>query len=160
YPHEFLCGKPSYEYHQYTDLSALSNAEILNRWLSEIIDDGNDILIRDVSNFGFPAYHIIIPSLSEMRDISDDFNRKMNTRVVASWLLRNRQNINENNCKYILGAIHKYAFDIQENNVKDYFHIGLSDELPGAECGSENWVLCSLCYAIISDYKIADLYIT
>ena len=159
YPYEFLCGKPDYEYFEYNQYSLMSNADILNRWIKEIIDDGNDVLIRDVSHLGFPAYHIIIPSLSEMREISDDFNRKMNTRVVASWLLKNREKINENNCKYILGAIHKFAFDIQENNVKEYFHVETSDELPGSECGSESWVLCSLCYATIGDYKLADIYI-
>ncbi len=158
YPYEFLCGKPDFEYFRYDQPSLLTNADILNRWLKEIMDDGNDILIRDVSNLDFPAYHIIIPSLSEMREISDDFNRKMNTRVAASWLLNNRKNINRNNCKYILGAIHKFAFDIQENNVKEYFHIETSEELPGSECGSESWVLCSLCYATIGNYKLADLY--
>lgn len=159
YPYEFLYGSPNYEYCKYKDLTSYSNKAILEMWLKELMNDGKDIFIRDVSNLGFPAYHIIIPSLSEMKNISDDFNKKMNTRVAASWLLRNREEITDKNCKYILGAIHNYAFDIQENNVIDYFNVKDAESFPGAECGAENALLCSLCYATLSDYKNAAIYI-
>ncbi|MBQ7429496.1 MAG: YcaO-like family protein [Butyrivibrio sp.] len=159
YPYEFLYGKPDYKYSKYKDLTGFNNKAILEMWLKEMMDDGKDILIRDVSHLGFPAYHIVIPSLSEMKVISNDFNKKMNTRVAASWLLRHRDEITRDNCKYIIGAIHNYAFDIQENDVVYYFNLKDISKFPGVECESQNALLCSLCYATEKDYKTADIYI-
>lgn len=59
YPYQFLSEDVTYQFTPVEDVSNLSNHEILDRMIKKIMNDGYDILIRDVSFLGFPSYHVI-----------------------------------------------------------------------------------------------------
>lgn len=158
YPYQFLGDKATFDYVEPEDLSKYSNAQLLNRWIDQLSKEGYNVLIRDASCLDFPAYHIIIPGVSEMREISDAFLRGYNSRMYASWLLGNLDQINRENSKYISGAVEKYAMNIQENNIKDYFGNINGQRLPAEEINSESSFLCAMCYCMQGKYGIAEHY--
>ncbi|QUI23574.1 YcaO-like family protein [Vallitalea pronyensis] len=66
YPREIFMHTPSYTWDGFHGFSGESNEEILEQLVSFIEDLGYSLLIRDVSFLDFPAYHMIIPGLSEV----------------------------------------------------------------------------------------------
>ena len=70
-----------------------------------LLDEGYDVLIRDVSNLDFPSYHILIPGMSELNDGSDTATRADNTRAFISGFLVKPSLINKENVKFILASL-------------------------------------------------------
>ncbi len=103
YPYQLFSSKSDYEFTPVKDVSNMSNSQILKEWISDILETGSDIYIRDVSFLGFPSFHIIIPGMSEMIYPDDTKFRATNTRYHVSNLLRDSpEEINKDNCRYIL----------------------------------------------------------
>ena len=65
-PYQIFAEEKTYKFTPRKDVSNLNNNEILNQMIEELLKDGKDILIRDVSSLGFPSYRIIIPGMSEI----------------------------------------------------------------------------------------------
>ena len=65
-PYQILGKKLDYEFTEMPDVSNLDNKEILRRMVKTILDEGKDILIRNVTSLGFPAFRIIVPGMSEI----------------------------------------------------------------------------------------------
>ena len=65
-PYQILGDKPQYEFTEMPDVSELNNKQILKNMVKSIIDDGKDVLIRDVTCLGFPAMRIVVPGMSEI----------------------------------------------------------------------------------------------
>lgn len=61
---EFFMGTPSYEYKPFADMSKADNRQMLKYCIDLAFSLSSDVLIRDVSYLGFPAYFIIIPGIS------------------------------------------------------------------------------------------------
>lgn len=66
YPKEMFMNTPSYSWDGFNGFSGESNDELLEQLIQFIEGLGYIILVRDVSFLDFPAYHIIIPGLSEV----------------------------------------------------------------------------------------------
>lgn len=64
FPITFFTGKPSYEHTPFRDLSTAGNQEMLQYCIELAMTLSDDVLIRDVSYLGFPAYYIVIPGVS------------------------------------------------------------------------------------------------
>lgn len=60
----FFAGEPSYTHVPFKDLSAASNDEMLQYCIDLALSLSDDVLIRDVSYLGFPAYFIVVPGVS------------------------------------------------------------------------------------------------
>lgn len=88
YPISFFAGQPSYEFKPRDEWRGLTNREMLNKLLQIIATEGYDVLIRDASHLKFPAYHVIIPGMSEMFFSNGRRFRELNTlnRVVSSMV--------------------------------------------------------------------------
>lgn len=71
YPCEFFGENYSYEFKEFTDVSGMSNKDMLNYFLKMLAARGDDVFVRNVSYLDFPSYHIIIPGLSEIEEIDD-----------------------------------------------------------------------------------------
>ena len=95
YPYQMFEKNSTYEFTPMIDVSEKTNKEILNEMLNGILEDGYDILIRDVSFMGFPSYHIIIPGMSEMKPCKDELFRICNTQCYIMNKLTNLDNIAE-----------------------------------------------------------------
>lgn len=70
-PYQIIGEKSNYEFTQMPDVSDLDNKAILKRLVNTILEDGKDMIIRDLSILGFPTYSIAIPGMSELSFDSD-----------------------------------------------------------------------------------------
>lgn len=121
YPYQIVEDWGMNSYAHYVDKGSLTNEEYAKRMITNLIDDGYDVLIRDVSWLGFPAYHIIVPGLSEALDVTDDFIKAHNTVLYARRALENLNNISEEDCKYIIAAIGYFKGNLLIDNMKSFF---------------------------------------
>jgi ribosomal protein S12 methylthiotransferase accessory factor len=129
--------------------------DLLDSMVDRVLLMGHDILVRDVSNLGFPSYHVIIPEMSEMQDVSDIMVRSNNTRFLVAQLLNNPKLINKDNCKYIIGTMKYFGPSHIENAMKLHYGFPIKFSLPAEEMGI-GWVyLSAMCYALSGDYKKA-----
>ena len=156
YPYEILKSE-SNKFVPVPDVSNLSNKEILDKWTETIINEGYDILIRDVSTLGFPSFHVIIPGLTEM-DAGDSMMRARNTRAYVTKALIKPSKLDISDIKYILGVIGYYDKYITQNAITGLFPYYEGD-LPFNihNCGLR--YLAAMCYATIGDYLKASLSI-
>lgn len=160
YPYQLFSKKLAYKFVKPKDISGWSNKEICKKMMRDLMDEGYDILIRDVSTFGFPSYHIIVPGMSELIDASDDKVRASNTRVFASALLQNPKSIDKENCKYIIASIGYYSRSLMENGLESYYQDASGFKLPYSEIGASAIYLASMCHIFMGNYLEAYKKIT
>lgn len=157
YPYELFGTQPTYNFVPVKDVSNMTHKEILKRWINEILDDGYEILVRDVSNFGFPSYHVLIPGLSELRDETDKDIRAENTRAIASLLMSNISKVDKDNCKYIIGCLAYYSNKIMENGLASFIPDVSDLELPFGNARGGSLYMSAMCYAMCEKYDKAYL---
>ena len=160
YPYQFLSKNPSFQYSCFPDWTKYSNEEILHIWTNELLKEGWDILIRDVSWLDFPAYQILVPGISETRSYQDKYIRVFNTKIYATFLLRNIDEINEQNLKYVIGAVEAHLFRINENYLSDFFHVKGDTQFPAVDIREETYYFCALACFQAKDYEKSLRYIT
>jgi ribosomal protein S12 methylthiotransferase accessory factor len=152
YPYQIFDNSNTYPFVPIKDVSSMNNKEILLEWAKGILKDGYDILIRDVSNLGFPSYHIIIPGLSEVFFASDKKFTIYNTRTYVSSLLSNPKQINKENTKYIIGIMEYFKGSLLEDNIKTYYPISENLKLPCDDifCGCDYMI--AMCHILNGNY--------
>ena len=156
FPYQILGKKPTYSFVRAKDVSGYSNRDILLDWIQRIKDDGNDILIRDVSCLGFPSYHIIIPGVSELQEADDRRFRAINTGLFVRALMVNPDEINEDNIKYVEACLKYFSHSLIENDITQYFPANPSFDFPGNECGCGSLYLLAMCSVYKGDYFQAE----
>lgn len=152
YPYQILSDKPAYAFTPPKDVSALSNEQLCKSMIDNLLNMGFDVLIRDVSTFGFPSYHIIVPKMSELIDASDDKMRAYNTRAYSTALIHNPKSITQKNCKYIIAAIGYFSSSLMENGLESYYQDTAGFTLPFSSIGASAIYLAAMCHVICGDY--------
>lgn len=155
YPYQILDKNPTYNFCPVKDVSLLSNQEILTNWLNELQNDGYDILIRDVSNLGFPSYHVLIPGLSNIVDTDASIFRAYNTRFYVSSLIMDIKKINKETCKYVIAALEYFRDSVFENTLASYYVQVDKNALPGENINCGILYFQAMCYVILEDYRMA-----
>lgn len=160
YPYQIFGKKFDYEFTEVKNVENMTNKEIMSEWIKEILDDGYDILIRDVSNFDFPSYHIIIPGLSELRTVTDEELRADNTRTFISGFIANPSKITIDKCPYILACFGYYSRRIMESSIATYLPKCDVSDYPYENIGLGNLYFGAMCHVMLGDYKSASKKIT
>ena len=146
YPYQMFEKNSTYEFTPMIDVSEKTNKEILNEMLNGILEDGYDILIRDVSFMGFPSYHIIIPGMSEMKQCKDELFRICNTQCYIMKKLTDLDNIDEEDCAYITSLIRHFSNSYLENDLHKYFIKSDPDFIfPGEKAYSGSLFFAAMC---------------
>ena len=110
YPYQFFGNESKFSFCEPEDVSEKDNRELLAGMIVKIQDMGYHVLIRDVSFMGFPAYHIIVPGLSETGNVTmEDYDMiyKLNHSVA---LFRNPQLINETTAEELMMVMQHYSY--------------------------------------------------
>lgn len=160
YPYQIFMKPASYDFVPVKDVSKMNQKEMLKEWICEIMSEGYDVLVRDVSTLGLPSYHILIPGLSELRDETDKDIRAENTRAIASLLLSNISKVNKDNFKYVVGCLAYYSNKIMENGLASFIPDASNLDLPFGEARGGSLYLSSMCYALAEDYDRAYVQIS
>lgn len=152
FPYQLFGEEPTYPFVPVKDVSNMNNVELMKNWCKEIMDDGYDILIRDVSYLGFPSIHIIIPGLSEMTEAMDIHYRTYNTRHFICGLLMNPESITKENTKYIIATMEYFMPSILENSIETYYPWYNKGDLPLSKSGMGSLYMIAMCHVINENY--------
>lgn len=136
------------------NVNGKSNEELLANWLHELLDDGYDILISDNSWLGFPAYHIIIPGLSEANSMTDQEIKVYNTRTYVAKLLKAPEKITINDCKYIIGVLGYFKGNVLLDSTEQLLPFA-TQKMPYGTGAISTRYLAALCDVYCENYKDA-----
>ena len=135
------------------DVSELDNKEILRRMVKAILDDGKDILIRDVNCLGFPTLRIVIPGMSEVS--FDNIATYFNIFATMQSLLQDMKNITKENIKEVIKIMETITNEIGYNESALLISLKENSLLPCASIGSEGKYLLAILYIMDKEYNKA-----
>lgn len=106
-PYGFFTDPPTSAYVPAKDVSGENNLQMLRQYVSLALTLSDDILIRDVSYLGFPAYMILIPGVSHPR-VSRHILRRKNAYSSLFFLQQYRKNKDDRALKFLLAGLNMW----------------------------------------------------
>lgn len=130
YPNEIFGAKASYEFSPFTDASRMNNSEMLKYLVNMLKSMGYDVFARNVSFLGLPAFHVIIPGLSEVEEI-DEINELLDYEayINAKRLLRNMENASKDELRKLVEFLENRSFGA-DINILQLLNLPISKSLP------------------------------
>ena len=153
-PYQLLSSEKSYNFTEMEDVSNLSNSEILNKLINQILKEGHDIIIRDVSTLGFPSFRIIIPGMTEVT------RTKMAGRYREfediEYLLKDLNRINLINLPKVIKMLETLIYDGGFESL--YFLMNVKDTnlLPCEKINNGTKYFLAICYIMNKEYEKAE----
>lgn len=152
-PYQVIGEKPDYKFKEMPDVSNLDNKVILKNMVKAILEDGKDILIRDLSILGFPTFSIAIPGMSE---ISFDPNAThFNIFVTMQKLMQNIESINLRNIKEVIRMMELIVNDIGYEKLSILISLIDSSILPCEQMGMGAKYFLATLYIMNKQYEKA-----
>lgn len=152
-PYQILGDNVDYEFTEMPDVSKLNNKEILQSMVKSIIDDGKDILIRDVNCLGFPAFRIVVPGMSQIS--FDNKATYFNIFATMQNLLQDIKNINKDNLKAVIEIMETIINEIGYNELTLLISLKNNEKLPCSSIGSDGKYLLAILYIMDEEYNKA-----
>ena len=153
-PYQLLSSEKSYNFTEMEDVSNLSNNQILNKLINQILKEGHDIIIRDVSTLGFPSFRIIIPGMTEVT------RTKMAGRYRefedVEYLLKDLNRINLINLPKVIKMLETLIYDGGFESL--YFLMNVKDTnlLPCEKINNGTKYFLAICYIMNKEYEKAE----
>lgn len=152
-PYQVIGEKTDYQFKEMPDVSNLDNKVILKNMVKAILEDGKDILIRDLSTLGFPTFSIAIPGMSE---ISFDPNAThFNIFVTMQKLMQNIESINLRNIREVIRMMELIVNDIGYEKLSILISLIDSSILPCEQMGMGAKYLLAILYIMNKQYEKA-----
>lgn len=152
-PYQILGKKLDYEFTEMPDVSNLDNKEILRRMVKTILDEGKDILIRNVTSLGFPAFRIIVPGMSEIS--FDPTAKYFNIFATLQQLFSDFRKITKDNIKEVIKLMEIVVNEIGYTQLALSLSLKEDVLLPCASIGSEGKYLLGILYIMDGQYDKA-----
>ena len=152
-PYQILGKKLDYEFTEMPDVSNLDNKEILRRMVKTILDEGKDILIRNVTSLGFPAFRIIVPGMSEIS--FDPTAKYFNIFATLQQLFSDFRKITKDNIKEVIKLMEIVVNEIGYTQLALLLSLKEDVLLPCASIGSEGKYLLGILYIMDGQYDKA-----
>ncbi len=152
-PYQVIGEKADYEFVEMPDVANLDNKTILKNLVQSILDEGRDILVRDVNVLGFPALSIAIPGMSE---ISFDPNATyFNIFVTMQKLMKNIENINAKNIKEVIKMMETIVNEIGYDKLSILISLKDTSMLPCEQIGTGAKYFLAILYIMDGEYNKA-----
>ena len=152
-PYQVIGEKADYEFVEMPDVANLDNKTILNNLVQSILDEGRDILVRDVNVLGFPALSIAIPGMSE---ISFDPNATyFNIFVTMQKLMKNMESINSKNIKEVIKMMETIVNEIGYDKLSILISLKDTSMLPCEQMGTGAKYFLAILYIMDGEYNKA-----
>ncbi len=152
-PYQVIGEKADYEFVEMPDVANLDNKTILNNLVQSILDEGRDILVRDVNVLGFPALSIAIPGMSE---ISFDPNATyFNIFVTMQKLMKNMESINSKNIKEVIKMMETIVNEIGYDKLSILISLKDTSMLPCEQVGTGAKYFLAILYIMDGEYNKA-----
>lgn len=153
-PYQIFAEEKTYKFAPRKDVSNLSNNEILNQMIEELLKDGKDILIRDVSSLGFPSYRIIIPGMTEVSQAN--MAGEFQSYEQLEYYLKDLNRISLDNIDDVIENLEVQVNEIGFNSLDMFMGIKDARVLPCEENGNGAKYFLAICYMMKGDYKKAE----
>lgn len=154
YGYELFSNSTSYSFFDF-DCGEIDNKEILKHCIKYFTKNGYDVLIRDVSYLELPAYHIIVPGISEVFEWGKQALKAENTFKYVKNLLKNPTLINKDNCKHIIVSLNYFSKSILENRVRKYYGNQYIENIPYEKIYCDCIYLSAMCNVIREEFDLA-----
>ncbi len=152
YPYSILSNNPTYPYVKAASVTEKNNDSLWQLWCQKLMDEGYDILIRDVSYLGFPSYHIMIPGLSETSTVSDHDYEMIYLLNESVPLFRNPHKIGPDNSTVISSLLEHFDY---RPYLSFFYNTDSFSEIPFETIGASSSYCHALCMFLQEDYPAA-----
>lgn len=105
YRKELLYKEVDYPFTPFPESGDMTNRQLLEKMLRPLLERNHTVLIRDSGYLGFPAYHIIIPGISEMYSCTQERIRQIHTLNLVARKAAQPEKIEEEDAKRIIRLI-------------------------------------------------------
>lgn len=153
YPAELFSEESAYEFEPFRDISGKSNGEILQELLSLITSQGYDVLIKDASYLGFPAYQIISPGFSEIHEAKLMKVWDIHSGLRARRAMRKLYAASQEELRGIVDYLKYKQNSVNENTFSTLLGVNFEKKYPGESC--EHLFLVGVCLYKLGDFKEA-----
>ena len=153
-PYQVIGSRPDYEFVEMPDVSELDNKTILKNLINTILDEGRDILVRDVSVLGFPAFSIAIPGMSE--ETFDPKATHFNLFVTMQALLKDLKNITIDNIKQVIEIMEVIVKEIGYEKLSILISLKDISILPCEKIGMGAKYFLAILYIMNKEYEKAS----
>lgn len=153
YPTELFSEAAGYEFAPFADVTGKSNGEVLKDMLSLITSQGYDVLIKDASYLGFPAYHVISPGFSEIHEADLMKIREVRSALNVRKAIRKLHNAADEELREIVSYLKYKQNAINEATFSTLVGVDFHSKYPGGSY--EHYFLIGACLYKLGNYKEA-----
>ena len=153
-PYQAIGNKPDYEFTEMPEVSNLDNKTILKNMVNAILEEGKDILIRDVSVLGFPSFSIAVPGMSE--ETFDPKATYFNLFVTMQALLKDFHNITMDNIKQVTEIMEVIVKEIGYEKLSILISLKDISILPCEKIGMGAKYFLAILYIMNKEYEKAS----
>lgn len=153
-PYQVFGAEKTYEFIPRKDVSNLNNNEILNKMIKELLEDGQDILIRDVSSLGFPSYRIIIPSMTEINHAK--MAGRFDSYEQLEYYVKDFSRISLENLDEVIENLEIQVNEIGFQSLDMFMGVKDTAMLPCEEIGNGAKYFLAICYIMKEEYEKAE----
>ena len=156
-PYQVIGEKVDYEFTEMPDVSNLDNKTILKNMIDNLLKEGRDVLIRDVSILGFQSFSIAIPGMSE---ISFDPSAKyFSIFTTMQELMKDLKSINKSNLKEVIKMMGVIVNEIGYGKLSILISLKDISTLPCEQIGNGAKYFLGILYIMNEEYeKAAKLF--
>ena len=153
-PFQVIGEKSDFEFTEMPDVSELDNKTLLKKLVGIILEEGKDILVRDVATLGFPAFSIAIPGMSEIS--FDPDATYFNLFVTMQRLLKDFGNITLENVKEVIKIMEVIVNQIGYEKLSILVSLKDTSVLPCEQIGEGAKYFLAICYMMDKQYNKAE----
>lgn len=153
YPEQFFCENYSYEFTPFTDLSGKTINELLEYVIGQLVNQGYEIMIRDVSYLGFSSFQVIVPGYSEIFNFGSQRLRERKSLDVIRDIMRKLPEATDEEVAKLVRYLSYKRNWILENNLEYTTGLPIKQKLPGGELSWD--FLLAACYYKLCRFKEA-----
>jgi uncharacterized domain len=102
FPAELFDSKYSYDFTEFRYTGGYDNGNMLSYLIDLLHANNCNILIRDVSFLGFPAFHIVVPFFSEIQDLNLQIVHRISGMRKTAEILMRLGNASDSELHYVI----------------------------------------------------------
>ncbi len=133
YPEQFFSENYSYEFTPFDDHGGKSNGRLLEYAINQLLNQGYDIMVRDVSYLGFPSFQIVVPGYSEAFNFGTRRLREKNSLDIVKNVIRKLPEASDDEVEKLVKYMSYKGNWVLENNLEFSAGLPLQLDAPGGQ---------------------------
>lgn len=153
-PYQVFSENKTYEFVPVDDVSELTNSQILNKMIDSILQEGYDVIVRDVSTLGFPSCRIIVPGMTEINHAP--MGGRFQSFEQLEYMLKDLNRITLNNIDRVIQMLETQIYEIGYNSLYMFMNIKDTSLMPCENIGNGSKYFLAICYIMKGNYEKAE----